>query len=613
MNPISFRLLEVDLDTGSWQGRAIESGLVHEFLGGASLAARVLYRDLVPSLDPLSPEAPLLFMTGPLTGTAGPSVGRFVICARSPATGFWAESNAGGFFGPELRRTGWDGLLIRGRSPEPVYLWIGEDQVELRPAGHLWGTADTYQTQEQLRAELADPLVRVACIGAGGEARIPFALVLCDHGRVAGRTGMGAVMGSKNLKAVAVRGRREIPLADPDRFRAVRSQANRELKDDTMTLGLRTAGSASAADYFDYLGSMPKRYFTRGELPGASVISGAHVAETILSGVSTCHGCVIACGRKVRLDDNQTRKGPEYETMVGFGPNLEILDLAAITRLGELCDRYGLDSISMSNVIGLAFLLQQEGRLSLVECEGLELKWGDPEPVEELIHRTARRQGIGAWLAEGARSLALRCGAPETAAQVKGLEVPYHDPRAVDGMAIVYATSPRGACHNQSDYFMVEIGQTVDEAGVTLFGRQAGAVKAANVARHQDWRTVGNALVLCQFANVPPATVVDLVNAAIGSNYDLEGLLRAGERGWQLKRIVNLRLGLLPSDDRLPGLLRRLLPDGGAAGYDIPIDEMLGTYYAARDWDPQTGRPGQERLQRLGLGDAAALETAAAT
>jgi aldehyde:ferredoxin oxidoreductase len=315
----------------------------------------------------------------------------------------------------------------------------------------------------------------------------------------------------------------------------------------------------------------------------------------------------------VRLDDNQTRKGPEYETMVGFGPNLEILDLAAITRLGELCDRYGLDTISMSNVIGLAFLLQQEGRLSLVESEGLELKWGNPEPVEELIHRTARRQGIGAWLAEGARSLALRCGAPETAAQVKGLEVPYHDPRAVDGMAIVYATSPRGACHNQSDYFMVEIGQTVDEAGVTLFGRQAGAVKAANVARHQDWRTVGNALVLCQFANVPPATVVDLVNAAIGANYDLEGLLRAGERGWQLKRIVNLRLGLLPSDDRLPGLLRRLLPDGGASGYDIPIDEMLGTYYAARDWDPQTGWPGQERLQRLGLGDAAALETAAAT
>jgi aldehyde:ferredoxin oxidoreductase len=613
MKPIAFRLLEVDLGTGSWQGRVIAAPLVHDFLGGASLAARLLYRDLSPSLDPLSPPSPLLFMSGPLTGTAGPSVGRFVICAKSPATGMWAESNAGGFFGPELRMAGWDGLLLRGRAPEPVYLWIREEAVDLRPAGHLWGKTDTYETQERLRLELGDPLVRVACIGAGGEACIPFALVLCDHGRVAGRTGMGAVMGSKNLKAVAVRGRREIPLADRGRFQTLRSLANRELRQDTLTLSLRSTGSAGGADYFDYLGSMPKRYFTRGELPGASVVSGAHVAETILSGVSTCHGCVIACGRKVRLDDGQTRKGPEYETMVGFGPNLEILDLAAITRLGELCDRYGLDTISMSNVIGLAFLLQQEGQLSSAACDGQVLKWGDSNAVEQLIHRTVSRQGLGAWLAEGARALAARCGAPESAAQVKGLEMAYHDPRAFDGMAIVYATSPRGACHNQSDYFMVEIGQTIEEVGVSLFGRQDGPAKAANVARHQDWRTVGNALVLCQFANVPPSTVVGLVNAAIGADYDIEGLLLAGDRGWQLKRMVNVRLGLRPSDDRLPGLVRRTLPDGGAAGYAPPVEEMLQAYYTAREWDAETGWPSRDRLLRLGLSEAAVLETSAAS
>jgi aldehyde:ferredoxin oxidoreductase len=202
---------------------------------------------------------------------------------------------------------------------------------------------------------------------------------------------------------------------------------------------------------------------------------------------------------------------------------------------------------------------------------------------------------------------------PEMAAQVKGLEAAYHDPRAFDGMAIVYATSPRGACHNQSDYFIVEIGQTVEEVGVGLFGRQAGVVKAANVARHQDWRTVGNALVLCQFANVPPSTVVELVNAAIGATYDVGGLLQAGERGWQLKRIVNLRLGLTPSDDRLPGVLRRPLPDGGAAGYDIPVDEMLQAYYLARDWDPQTGWPSEERMERLGLEQAGALGQPAVT
>jgi aldehyde:ferredoxin oxidoreductase len=612
MSSISFRLLEVDLTTGVWQGRTIPGDLLGDFLGGASLAARLLYRDLTTELDPLAPEAPLLFLTGPLTGTAGPSVGRFVICGKSPATGLWAESNAGGFFGPELRFAGWDGLLIRGRSPGPAYLWISEELVEIRPADHLWGKADTYATQAQLRAELGDPLVRVACIGAGGEARIPFALVLCDHGRVAGRTGMGALMGSKNLKAVAVRGRSPLPLADPSRFHELRSRANRDLRDDTVTLSLRAAGSASAGDYFDYLGSMPKRYFTRGDLPGASIVSGANVADTILAGVSTCHGCVIACGRKVRLEDGPTRKGPEYETMVGFGPNLEILDLGAITRLGELCDRYGLDSISMSNVIGLAFLLKQEGRLPPQEVDGLNLEWGNSRAVEELIHRTASRQGIGGWLAEGARSLGRRLGVPEMAAEVKGLEVAYHDPRGVDGMALVYATSPRGACHNQSDYFMVEIGQTIEDVGVTLFERQAGAVKAANVARHQDWRTLGNSLVLCQFANVPPPTVVALTNAAVGTDYGLDGLLEAGERGWQMKRLVNLRLGLRPGDDCLPGLLRRPLPDGGAAGYDVPFDEMLHAYYAVREWDEETGRPSDGMLERLGLADEVNLESPAA-
>jgi aldehyde:ferredoxin oxidoreductase len=297
--------------------------------------------------------------------------------------------------------------------------------------------------------------------------------------------------------------------------------------------------------------------------------------------------------------------------MVGFGPNLGILDLPAITRLGELCDRYGVDSISMSNIIGLAILMFEEGRLTASSTDGMELRWGDAQQAAELIRRTVYREGIGAELAQGARAFARRHDGAEMAAEVKGLEVAYHDPRAVDGMAIAYATSPRGACHNQSDYFMVEIGQTVEEVGVTFFGRQDGAAKAANVARHQDWRTVGNALVLCQFANVPPSTVVGHFNAAVGTDQDLVEMMRAGERGWQIKRMINLRLGLRPSDDRLPGHLRRVLPDGGAAGYDIPIDAMLRDYYDARGWDPETGWPGRQRLVDLGLGDGASLERSA--
>lgn len=608
---LPFRLLEVDLTRGAWQARTIPGETVRDHLGGASLAARLLYPELRPSLDPTDAEAPLLFISGPLTGTAGPSVGRFVICARSPATGLWGESNAGGFFGPEMRFAGWEAILIRGRAASPAYLWVSEEGVEIRPADHLWGRADTYETQGRIRQELGDSLVRVACIGQGGETRLPFALIVCDHGRVAGRTGMGAVMGSKNLKAVAVRGRKPIPLAEPKAFAAARSRSNRVLHDDTLTVSLRATGSSGGADYFDYIGAMPKRYYTRGALPGAEAVGGSRMAETILTGVSTCHGCVIACGRRVTLADGEQRKGPEYETIVGFGPNLEVLDLPAITRLGELCDRYGVDSISMSNIIGLTLHLHEAGRIPAGDAPGLRLGWGEAAVAEELIHRTVRRQGIGAILAQGAARLAAHYGEAEAAAQVKGLEVAYYDPRAVDGMALVYATSPRGACHNQSDYFMVEIGQTVEEVGVGFMERQAGAAKAANVARHQDWRAIGNALVLCQFANVPPRTVVELVNLAIGADFDLAELMRAGERGWQLKRLLNLRLGLRPADDRLPAHLLRPLPDGGAAGYVPPFEEMLAAYYRARGWDPVSGRPSDARLRELGLDDASRLESPA--
>lgn len=605
MSVLSFRLMEIDLTDGNWVAREIPGAPVESYLGGASLAARILLSELDPRRDPLHPAAPLLIMTGPLTGTAGPSVGRFVVCAQSPATGLWGESNVGGSFGAELRMSQWDGLLIRGRSPEPVYLMVADGVPQLRSAASLWGKTDTYETQARIREELGDPLVRVLAIGEAGEQQIPFGLVLCDHGRVGGRTGMGAVMGSKNLKAVATRGRAPIPVAVSDRFARLRSEANRALRDDTVSRSLRLYGTSSGSDYFDYLGSMPKRYFTRGELPGADQVSGTTVAETILSGVSTCHGCVIACGRKVRLGDGLERKGAEYETLVGFGPNLEILDLSAIHRLGELCDRYGVDTISMSNIVALAIHLADLGLLSPEETDGLSLRWGDPAVAEALIHRTVHREGVGAWLAEGARSLAARLGVPETAAEVKGLEVAYHDPRALDGMALVYATSPRGACHNQSDYFMVEIGQTIEELGIGMIGRQAGAEKAANVARHQDWRTVGNALVLCQLANVPVFTTLDLVNAALGTAFELPELMQAGERGWNVKRLVNLRLGLRPSDDRLPAHLLQPLPEGGAADYVPPVSEMLARYYQVRGWDPASGWPLPEKLHEIGISDLA--------
>lgn len=594
-------ILTINLATKHIDTFQIPAQWSSDYIGAASLAARILFEDLSKDIDPFAPDAPLLFMTGPLTGTAGPAVGRFVVCARSPATGLWGESNCGGFWGPELRKTGFDGLLITGKSESPVYLWINNGQVQFRNAAHLWGQ-QTYATQESILAEIDQKNPKVAVIGPAGESQIPFAHILTDHGRVAGRTGMGAVMGAKNLKAIAVKGNGKVPVVS-DGFGALRSDAKRALREDNMTRAMRELGSAAPADYFHYLGEMPKKYFQSGEFEGIDQISGATMSETILTGVSACHACIIACGRVVKLaGEDFKRKGPEYETVVGFGPNLLVDDLEWITRFGELCDHYGMDTISLSNTIGLALTLFERGLISEADTDGLVLGWGDVEVIEKLVHKTARREGFGDFLAKGARSLAKLFGAPELAVQVNGLEVAYHDPRGASGMALSYVTSPRGACHNQSDYFMADIyGQTESCLGMEFFDRHAGAEKAVNVVIHQNWRTVFNALVICFFANVPPLTVLALTKAATGEDYTLEGLLQVGERAWNLKRIINLKLGLTRQQEKLPKLLLEPYQDGGAVGYQIPFDEMLAAYYAARGWDLETGNPTPEKLNELGL------------
>jgi aldehyde:ferredoxin oxidoreductase len=595
-------ILTINLTTRQTAIYTIPPEWQRDYLGGASLAARLLYDSLTADLDPLSPTAPLLFLNGPLSGTAGPATGRFVVCGKSPATQIWAESNCGGFWGPELRAAGFDGVWLTGKAAAPSYLWIRDGEVELRDAAHLWGL-DPYAVQERLTSELNSGKIHVASIGMAGEACIPFALILTDHGRVAGRTGLGAVMGAKNLKAIAVQGSGPIPVADLTAYMPLRSDANKQLRSDNMTVMLRQLGTGGAADFFDYMGSMPKKYYQQGTMDGVEKISGASMSETILKGVSACHACVIACGRVVHLDGDapgSKRKGPEYETMVGFGPNLLIDDLAVVTRLGDLCDRYGMDTISMSNTLGLAFTLFERGLLSEADA-GMPLCWGDAAAVETLIHQTARRQGLGNFLADGSRALAQRFGAPGLAVQVNGLEVAYHDPRGLSGMALVYATSPRGACHNQSDYFLVEMGQTSEALGLEMFDRHAGAEKAANVARHQDWRTVCNALVMCILANVPPETAVNLVNIACGLDLTLDELLLTGERAWNLKRLINGRLGLTAANDTLPELLLKAYDDGGAAGFVPDLPAMLAAYYDVRGWNPVTGIPVSQTCQRLGL------------
>lgn len=599
------RMLNVDLSTGAITREQIPAEWVREYIGAAGLAARLLWEDLDPALDALDARSPLLFITGPLTGAGGPTPGRFTLCARSPQTGLWGESNIGGFVGPELRYAGVDVLRISGQAAEPVYLWIHNDQVELRPAGHLWGSADTYETQRAIRAEVSEAQARVACIGLAGENLVPCAGVLSDHGRLAARTGMGAVMGSKRLKAVAVRGTGKVPLADETTFKRLRVQANKNLLEQNMTAIFKAVGTAGALDYLQMVGDMPQKYWTAGTFEGASQISGSEMAGTILTGTTACQGCVIACGREVHVTEGPyatppKSKGPEYETIGVLGSQLLISDLAQITALGERCDRLGMDTISAGGAIGLAYYLFDQGLLTAADTGGLELRWGDGEPAFALLDQMARREGFGALLAQGSRALAEHCGDAGLAVQVNGLDVAMHDPRAFSGQALAYLTSPRGACHNQPDFFNVEMGGTIDEVGITLPERWEDAGKAPLVARDQYWRTVCNSLVVCFFAVVPPAELAELLTAALGEPWTPERLMEAGERAWHLKRAINCRLGLTPASEVLPRLLLQPLAEGGQEGHVPDVALLLNEYYAAVGWERESGKPTEETLRRLG-------------
>jgi aldehyde:ferredoxin oxidoreductase len=595
-------ILKIDLKTAKTEEFIIPKEWERDFLGGASLAARILYPYLTKELDPLSPESPLLFINGPLTGTSGPTTGRFVICGKGPATNLWAESGIGGFWGPELRKAGYDGLWVVGKAKTPVYIWIDGDKFEVRNGDHLWGK-DVYETQNLVKEEVGQKNARVVVIGQAGEHGVLYSSICCDHGRMAGRTGLGAVMGSKNLKAIAVHGENKIAVAHAEQYAKLRSESNRALKQDNEAKILHELGTASAANYAEYLGAMPAKYYHQGSFAGVDDVSGSKMAESILTGTSACQGCVIACGRVVNVGDGTKRKGPEYETIVGFGPNLLIDDLVEVVRLGELCDQYGMDTISTANTIGLAFYLYELGKVTKQDTGGIELTWGNFMAVRQLIHLIAQRAGIGELLSRGSRQFGAAFDSEEEAVQVNGLEVAYHDPRGVSGMALSYATSPRGACHNQSDYFFVDWGHTNEMIGITYFERQAQAEKAANVARHQNWRTFYNSAILCLFANIDPQMQVDLVNAACDLEWTIDDLMISGERAWNIKRAINNRMGLTAVNDKLPKVLLEPYKEGGSEGFSPDLEGMLFAYYDARGWDQETGKPTREKLIMLGLDD----------
>ncbi len=615
MNSYTGKLLIVDLTTGKVFDEALNENYAAQYIGGAGLAARYLYDAIDAQTDPLSPDNPLIFMTGPLAATAAPSCGRFVVAARSPLTGIYGEATGGNFFASDLKLAGYDGIIVRGAAPTPVYLLIRDGKVELRDAQHLRGKT-TFETGDALRAELDDQKLTVAAIGPAGENRVKYALILSTNARagakkgIAGRCGMGAVMGSKNLKALAVRaGATKIALHDPAAFQAALHPTTEMLSDDISTQIWRSVGTSGSMDYLGLMGDVPVKYWTQGTFDYAS-ISGNTLAETILTGRGTCHACMIGCGRKVARaagHDLPHAEGPEYETLAAFGSLLLNDNLGMATYLGAQCDALGLDSITAGSTIAFAAFLREQGLVPASALDGADLRWNDPAVASKLVEMIARREGLGDALAEGSKNFGARYGVEHFAVQVNGMELAMHDPRAAAGMAIVYATSPIGASHNQSDYFMIEIsGRVLDDLGIGATERFENAGKGAPVAKHQDWRAFTSSLAQCHFPNPPVKNMIAMLSAATGYDVTLANALTYGERMMNLKRALNLKLGYnARAAEKLPELVLRPLADSGSEGHVPQLEPMLREYYAHREWDWETGKPRREKLLALGMPEIA--------
>jgi len=607
MDGYTGKVLVVDLLAKEIHEEPLDEKHARQFIGGAGLACRYLYDMIDATTDPLGPGNPLVFMNALLTGTSAPSTSRWVVTARSPLTGIYGESNSGAFFGAELRFAGYDGLIVKGRSPSPVYLHITNGQAEIRDAARLWGQ-DTYSTITTLKGECAEAPSRVVCIGPAGEQLVPYAAIISEGGHAAGRTGMGALMGSKNLKAIAVHGKGRWPMADAKKFQALARRSIEGLQDAFISHIFRDFGTASYVDLGIAVGGMPNKYYTQGVFPEATAISGVTMAETILTGMRGCFGCPIRCKRIVRVKEGRYAlpegEGPEYETIAAWGSMLFIDDLAAVNYLNHLCNAYGLDTISAGVSASFAFYLYDLGIITAKDTDGLELRWGNADAAIALLHQMGRRDGFGAVVSEGVRRIGERYGQSDEAAHVKGLEIPMHDPRAFAAMGLTYITSPCGACHNKGDAYAVEMGMGNPDLGLVP-GDRFSDDKAASVITSQNWRAFTDSLGLCHFAIMPLQEVLDMVNAATGRHMDANDVMHTGERVFQLQRVLSCRLGMTVKDDHLPDILMRPLSEGGTQGHVPNMGKMLAEYYALRDWDPVTGQPSRERLLSLGLVDVA--------
>ncbi|AUM95756.1 MULTISPECIES: aldehyde ferredoxin oxidoreductase family protein [Clostridium] len=594
------KILRIDLTNRECTLESLDEEKAKKFIGARGLGVKTLLEEIDPKIEPLSIENKLVIVTGPITGAPMPTSGRYMVVTKAPLTGTIAISNSGGKWGTELKNAGYDMIIVQGKSDVPVYVNIEDDKIEIKEANHLWGKT-SLETTEILCNE-NNERAKVLCIGPAGEKLSLMAAIMNDIDRAAGRGGVGAVMGSKNLKAIVVKGSGKVKVFNEDEAKKVSLEKIKILREDPVAGGgLPTYGSAVLVNIINENGVHPVRNFQKSYTDEADKISGETLTEDCLVRKNPCYRCPIACGRWVKLDDGTECGGPEYETLWSFGSDCDVYDLNAINVANMLCNEYGLDTISAGATIAAAMELYEKGYIKDedIKEDGLSLKWGDAEAVVGWTKKMALREGFGDKMADGSYRLCESYGVPEFSMTVKKQELPAYDPRGIQGHGITYAVNNRGGCHIKGYMISPEIlGYPEKLDRFSLEG------KAAYAKIFHDLTAVIDSLGLCIFTTfgLGVQDYVDMYNVVVGGKlHDAESIMEAGDRIWTLEKLFNLEAGIDSSHDTLPKrLLKEPIPEGPSKGCVHKLSELLPEYYAVRGWD-KNGIPTEDTLKKLGL------------
>lgn len=610
------QVLRIDLTARRARVSNLERDLAACFLGGRGFNSKRLYDELGAGTDPLGPENRLMFATGPLVGTMFPTACRFNVSAKSPLTGILGDSNAGGHFAPELKFAGYDQVILEGRSRELVYVFINNGDIEFRDASPLAGK-DVYEAEEMIKADLGDGRVQTAVVGPAAENGVRYAGIYVNLMRAAARTGMGTVMASKGVKALAVRGTGSIEVADPRRFEGLVEEIEEEIYGHEQYWPRRRMGTTRILMMANAAGFLPTRHYTAGVFEHAEEVSGERLAEEYNVKGRGCFACTIPCSRFYVIKHGRFAglfgEGPEYEALGSFTARMGNSDLNVALKANDMCNRLGIDALTAAECISWAMELHEKGMLSRSETDGLDLSWGNGETILALIEKIARREGFGDILADGSRAAAEKLGrGMDLTMQVKGLDIIMADPRGLKGFGLGYAVASRGGDHLRSEPF-IELSD--DPArGEELFGIPEATLRLAHkgkgklVSYFEDWCAVIDALEPCKniMENMEILTfdrAAEVIEAATGLRMSAAEVRRVGERIVNIERAFNVREGIGRRDDTLPRRFREeTLPEGPSKGTLFEQEPMLDEYYAERGWDPETGIPARETLERLGLG-----------